>query len=102
MDMRYCFSLLFAKKCLASGILSLSSVLKIIFNSQIFAADDIDDSTLIRLPIVDFLFNVPTNAADPDPPRCGYIFNGGIFGCSIRVGDDTSGRGDVPIISCGS
>lgn len=76
--------------------LSFIAVVIKIFDFQIFGAPN-EVSSLMRRDSVDFLLSVP---------RCGNIFNGGMFGCSMRVGDDTSGLGElldkVPIISCGS
>lgn len=53
---------------------------------------------------VAFLFSV--SVPFDGMARCGYMFSGAIFGCSMRVGDETNGRGElrdsVPITSCGS
>lgn len=83
---------------------SLSVSLIILFDFHIFCEPPYADASLIRRLRVAFLFIV--NVPYDELPRCGYIFNGAIFGCSIRVGDETNGLGElrdnVPITSCGS
>lgn len=64
--------------------------------------------SLVRRPSVDFFcgVSVPPLLWPRCECGCGCIFNGGIFGCSIRVGVETTGLGElrfnVLITSCGS